>query len=95
MNGIKNYMKLNYPVEIKVMPDGVFRAEIKEVSGLCAYGNTMSEALNELENVKSAAFELMLKQKKTIPLPKIKIEIPVLDFEKLKYKDKLREWIVV
>lgn len=76
-------MQLHYPVEIQPLPEGIFCAEIKEIPGLCAYGATMIEALEEIEYVKAAAFELMLKQGKDIPLPTVRLEIPVDLFEQL------------
>jgi predicted RNase H-like HicB family nuclease len=95
MKDISYYMKLNYPVEIKSMPDGMYCAEIKVIPGLCAYGASMVEALEELKVVKTTAFELMLKQGKDIPLPKVHLEIPVDIFEQLSDKDQIEQFVVV
>lgn len=94
MKDISYYIKLNYPVELKSMPDGVYCAEIKEIPGLCAYGASMAEALEELEIVKATAFELMLKQEKDIPLPKIHLEIPVDRFDQLPNKELIEQFVV-
>ena len=69
------YLQLHYPVEIQLLPDGMFCAEIKEIPGLCAYGASMSEALEEIEQVKATAFELMLAQGKDIPLPTMHLKL--------------------
>ena len=92
---LSDYLKLKYPVEIKCMPDGMFCAEIKDIPGLCAYSSTMRDSLEELEIVKQTAFELMISQKKQIPMPVIKLEIPINSFEKLSNKDILQEFIVI
>ena len=94
MKNVVSYMKLNYNTEIKCMPDGMFCAEIKEIPGLCAYADSMKDALDELEFVKKDAFELMLSQYKNIPLPLIRLEIPINSYEKLSNKEQLMEFIV-
>ncbi|MCL5990696.1 MAG: type II toxin-antitoxin system HicB family antitoxin [Bacteroidetes bacterium] len=94
MKNINYYLKLNFNVDIKFMADGIFCAEIKEVPGLSAYGKTMKEALDELEKVKKVSFEMMISQNKEIPLPIIKLEIPVQKFEQLKNKRQLQSYVV-
>lgn len=95
MKALSDYMKLKYPLEIKSMPDGVYCAEIKGVSGLCAYGDTIPEAVEQLEIVKMSAFELMLKQGKDIPLPTIHLEIPVDIYEQMANKGEMAQFVVV
>ncbi len=94
MKDVSYYMKLNYPVEIKSMPDGMYCAEFKDVPGLCAYGASMVEALEEIEMVKATAFELMMKQGKDIPLPKVHLEIPVDAFEQLPNREQMEQFMV-
>lgn len=94
MKTLAEYMRLRYPVKIQPMPDGVFCAEIKDVSGLCAYGASMAEALEEIEHVKYTAFELMLKQGKEIPLPTVRLEIPVDLFEQLSNREQIEQFVV-
>ena len=77
------------------MPDGMICADIKEIPGLCAYGKTIKDAIEELEIVKSAAFELMISQKKEIPVPKIKLEIPYDSFEKFPFAGQLSQYVVI
>lgn len=89
-----DYLQLHYPVEIQPLPDGMFCAEIKEVPGLCAYGASMLEALEEIEYVKTTAFELMLKQGKDIPLPTVHLKIPVDLFEQLPNREHIQQFMV-
>lgn len=95
MKNIDYYMSQRYTIEIKSYPDGVFCAEIKEIPGLCAYSETQKGALEELENIKQAAFELMINQKKEIPLPTLKFEVPISDFEKFSFKEELEKYAMV
>ncbi len=94
MKDISYYLQLNYPVDIHAMPDGMFCAEIKIVPGLCAYGTTMIEALEELNIVKTTAFELMLQQGKEIPLPTVLLEIPVDEFQQLSNRAHIEQFVV-
>jgi predicted RNase H-like HicB family nuclease len=94
MRDASYYQQINYPVEIQPMPDGIFRAEIRTIPGLCAYGNTMVEALEELDIVKTTAFELMLEQGKEIPLPTVHLEIPLDEFEQLANRTPIGQFVV-
>jgi predicted RNase H-like HicB family nuclease len=89
MKTLAEYLQLQYPVEIQPMPDGMLCTEIKEIPGLCAYGVSMVEALQEIKAVKATAFELMLKQGKEIPLPTIHLKIPVDAFEQLPNREQI------
>jgi predicted RNase H-like HicB family nuclease len=94
MKTLADYLKLHYPVEIQPMPDGMFCAEMKDIPGLCAYGASMVEALEEIEQVKTTAFELMLKQGKDIPLPTVHLAIPVDMFEQLPNREQIEQFVV-
>jgi len=95
MKNLSYYINLPYSIEIKTMPDGIICADLKEIPGLCTYGNTINEAIEELDRVKSAAFELMIAQKKEIPVPKIKLEIPYDSFGNLPFSGQLSQYVVV
>jgi len=88
------YMNLSYPVEIRIMPDGMYCAEIRSVPGLCAYGSSAAETLEELENVRQAAFEMMLRQGKKIPPPRVCLEIPADAFDRLPNKEEIAKFLV-
>lgn len=94
MKPLTDYLQLRYPVNIQPMPDGMFCAEIKDIPGLCAYGASMFEALEEIEYVKTTAFELMLEQGKVIPLPTVHLEIPIDMFERLPNRKQIEEFVV-
>ncbi len=95
MKNISFYIQQHYPVELKFMPDGMFSAEMKDIPGLCAYGASMVEALEEIEMVKATAFELMLEQGKEIPLPKVHLEMPIDAFEQLSNKEQIEQFVVL
>jgi predicted RNase H-like HicB family nuclease len=72
------YLSLNYEVTLRKMTHAEaasnenthYLAQIPIIDGLMAEGETPQEALSNLEAVKRLAFELMLKQGKTIPEPR-------------------------
>lgn len=89
----KHYLSLDYHVQIKRLPDGMFCAEIPLIKGCKAYGETQTEALSELEGVREALIELMLEQGKTIPEPTVQLEVPLGTFRRLRNKHKLAPFI--
>lgn len=95
MKELSYYMNQKYPLEVKTMPDGVYCAEIKPIPGLCAYGESVQEAVEQLEIVKKTAFELMLEQGKEIPMPTIHLEIPIDMYEKMANKEEMAQFVVV
>ena len=76
MKKLKEYLKYNYSIRIVQYSDGVYCAEIESIEGLCAYGKTPQEALLQLQDVKEAAFELMIKHGKEPPIPNVQLQIP-------------------
>ena len=95
MKKIKEYLRYDYPIRISRYPDGVYCAEIENIEGLCAYAPTPEEAIRQLEQVKEAAFELMLSQGKEPPVPKVQLEIPVNVFQKMSNRSKLKRFVKV
>jgi len=95
MFDVNYYLKLKYNINIKSLSHDLFVAEINDIPGLCGYGSSEIEALQELEIVKETAFQLMLEQGKSIPIPSLKIEIPIDDFNRLPYKDELTKYVLV
>lgn len=92
---ISKYLRYDYPIRIVRYPDGVYCAEIEAIDGLCAYGKTPQEALEQLQEVKEAAFELMLSQGKEPPTPVVHLDIPVTEFEKDKRLKRLKAYVKV
>jgi predicted RNase H-like HicB family nuclease len=95
MKKIDYYLKQRYTIELKSYSESEYCAEIKEIPGLCAYGKNEIEALEELEIIKKSAFELMLEQKKEIPIPTIKLEIPISIYEKFSFKKDISKYAVI
>ncbi|MBU1298992.1 MAG: type II toxin-antitoxin system HicB family antitoxin [Bacteroidetes bacterium] len=93
MKKLIELLKYDYPIRITRYPDGMYCAEIEMIDGLCAYGKTSGEALSNLNEVKEAAFELMLSQGKEPPVPVVKLEIPLNVFKKIQNKSKLRQFV--
>jgi antitoxin HicB len=44
------YLNLKYPVTIHAAPEGGFVAEIEDLPGCLAQGETLEEVFNEIEN---------------------------------------------
>jgi predicted RNase H-like HicB family nuclease len=95
MRKLKEYRKYDYPVRVFRYPDGMYCAEVESIEGLCAYGKTAEEALRELEDVKEAAFELMLSHGKEPPIPTVQLEIPVNVFEQIPNRRILKKFVKV
>lgn len=92
---LKEYLKYDYPVRIVREPDGLYCAEIADIRGLCAYGKSSAEALKQLDEVKEAAFELMLSQGEEPPAPKVKLEIPENVFRRIPGRRILKQYVKV
>jgi predicted RNase H-like HicB family nuclease len=88
-NNIAYYLKLDYPITLKRLDDGKYCAEITIIRGCKGYGDTIHEALEELNDVKKTLIELLLEQGKSIPEPTIQLEIPQSQFQRLSNKKKL------
>ncbi len=93
MKKITEYMNYQYPIRIVRELDGVYCAEIEDIKGLCAYGKTPAKALQELDGVKEAAFELMISQGKEPPTPTVKLEIPEHIFRRLPGRRTLKKFV--
>lgn len=87
------YSSLAYPVTIERMEDGIYRASIPLLRGCKAYGETETQALEELKGVKETLLEMMLRQRKPIPEPTIRLEIPASQFSRIRNKKQLRRFI--
>ncbi|MCH4004911.1 toxin-antitoxin system HicB family antitoxin [Lactobacillus crispatus] len=67
------YMNLNYSTEFKKITedDGevYYRVTIPKLPGLIAYGDTLEEAVSELDDAKTAWFSSCLRRNVKIPEP--------------------------
>ena len=94
MKELSHYLNMNYSVSLRAMPDGQFQAEVRDLPGVCAYGDTMQEAVEQLEGVKRTALELMLEQGKEVPVPRVRLEIPVDVFSALPERQQMEAYVV-
>lgn len=73
---LKYYMNLNYPTEFQkiVEKDGesYYRITIPRLPGLIAYGDSVNDWLEELEDAKKAWFSSCLRRNVKIPEPTLK-----------------------
>lgn len=87
------YMSLNYPVQIEKVPEGIC-AFIPMLKGCKAFGLTPEIALEELEAVREAFFDVFLEMGKPIPEPVIHLDIPYGVFKKLEHREELEPFVV-
>ncbi|MDI6780704.1 MAG: type II toxin-antitoxin system HicB family antitoxin [bacterium] len=95
---INYYMNLKYSIKIVPIPeeDGYgYCAEIPELCGCLGDGETIEEALKNLEDVKWTTIELLLEKKKPVPEPIIHLKIPYSAFSVLKEKEQIERFITV
>ncbi len=90
---ISYYLSLDYPVTIERMEDGDYCASIPLLKGCKAYGKTQAKALDELHGVREALLEMMFDQRKPIPEPTVRLEIPASQFSRIRNKKQLRRFI--
>ncbi|MEK9149966.1 MAG: type II toxin-antitoxin system HicB family antitoxin [Candidatus Desantisbacteria bacterium] len=95
---ISYYMNLKYPIKITPISEeegGGYCAEIPILCGCLGDGETIQEALKNLEDVKYTTIELLLEKKRPIPEPTIHLEIPYPIFRSLKEKDRIERFVKV
>ena len=68
---LKYYMNLPYTIKLVPEEAGGFFAEIEELPGCMAQGETEQETLGNLEKSKEMWLKSMLKKKKAIPMPEV------------------------
>ncbi len=72
------YEGLNYPIVVNTFVNEeveVYTAEILELPGLKVYGDTYEEVIEEINDAKSAWFEVNLELDRPIPEPEKEIEV--------------------
>jgi antitoxin HicB len=65
---LKYYLELKYPVTLHPDPEGGFVAEIEDLPGCLAQGETLSEAYKMIEIAKKMWLEVAYKEGQDIPL---------------------------
>jgi len=87
------YLSLEYPITIERMEDGVYCASIPLLKGCKGYGETQKKALDELQGVKETLLEMMVEQRKPMPEPTIRLEIPTSTFSRIRNKKQLEQFV--
>ena len=67
---LEYYLNLKYPVTIHAAPEGGFVAEIEDLPGCLAQGETLEEAYNEIEIARKLWLETTYEDGQDIPLPR-------------------------
>lgn len=67
---LEYYLNLKYPVTIHVAPEGGFVAEIEDLPGCLAQGETLEEAYQEIEIARKLWLETTYEDGQDIPLPR-------------------------
>lgn len=95
---IDYYMSLKYPIKITPIPEeegGGYYAGIPELYGCLGDGETIEEALKNLEDVKYTTIEMFLEKERVIPEPIVRLELPWSIFESLKQKEEIERFVKV
>jgi len=67
---LKYYLELKYPVTLHPDPEGGFVAEIEDLPGCLAQGNTVEQAYEMIEIAKEMWLEVAYDEGQDIPLPR-------------------------
>jgi antitoxin HicB len=67
---LKYYLNLKYPITIHNAPEGGFVAEIEDLPGCLAQGETLEEVYQEIEIARKLWLETTYEDKQDIPVPR-------------------------
>jgi antitoxin HicB len=67
---LEYYLNLSYPITIHIAPEGGFVAEIEDLPGCLAQGETLDEAYNEIDIARRLWLETTYEDGQDIPLPR-------------------------
>lgn len=67
-----DYLKLNYPITLYPEPDGGYTVMIKDLPGCISQGDTLEDAMRNIQDAKAAWLETALEFDDNIPLPSLK-----------------------
>ncbi len=67
---LEYYLSLKYPVTIHVAPEGGYVAEIEDLPGCLAQGETLDEAYEQIEEARKMWLEVAYEDGKDIPEPR-------------------------
>jgi antitoxin HicB len=66
---LKYYLSLKYPVSIEEAPEGGYFIQIKDLPGCYSQGETVEEAIENMEEARQLWMESMYEDGNEIPLP--------------------------
>jgi antitoxin HicB len=67
---LEYYLNLKYPITVHVAPEGGFVAEIEDLPGCLAQGETLEEAYHEIEIARKLWLETTYEDGQDIPFPR-------------------------
>ncbi|MDX2229513.1 MAG: type II toxin-antitoxin system HicB family antitoxin [Leptolyngbyaceae cyanobacterium bins.349] len=72
LESLADYLKLNYPITLHPEPDGGYTVMIKDLLGCISQGDTLEEAMQNIQDAKEAWMETALEYNDEIPMPTLK-----------------------
>ena len=69
LESLADYLKLNYPITLYPEPDGGYTIMIKDLPGCISQGDTLEEAMQNIQDAKAAWLETALECNDGIPQP--------------------------
>lgn len=70
-NTLQDYLNLNYPITLYPESDGGYTVMIKDLPGCISQGDSLEEAIQNIQEAKAAWIETALELNDDIPLPSI------------------------
>ncbi|HTL88192.1 MAG TPA: type II toxin-antitoxin system HicB family antitoxin [Leptolyngbya sp.] len=68
-DSLEDYLQLNYPITFYPEPDGGYTVMIRELPGCISQGDTLEEAMQNIQEAKEAWLETAIAYQDEIPLP--------------------------
>jgi antitoxin HicB len=69
LKSLEDYLKLNYPITLYPEPEGGYTVMVKDLPGCISQGDTLEEAMENIQDAKSAWLETAFEYQDEIPLP--------------------------
>lgn len=69
LESLADYLQLNYPITFYPEPEGGYTVMIKDLPGCISQGDTLQEAMQNIQEAKEVWLETALECNDEIPLP--------------------------
>lgn len=69
LESLADYLQLNYPITFYPEPEGGYTVMIKDLPGCISQGDTLEEAVQNIQEAKEVWLETALECNDEIPLP--------------------------